>query len=60
MIFEKFYRLDSARSTQTGGAGLGLAISNEIVQAHGGTITATSSNDTTVFTVMIPTNFKKP
>ncbi|WP_342443706.1 HAMP domain-containing sensor histidine kinase [Lysinibacillus sp. FSL K6-0075] len=56
MIFEKFYRLDSARSTQTGGAGLGLAISNEIVQAHGGTITATSSNDTTVFTVMIPTN----
>jgi two-component system sensor histidine kinase VanS len=56
MIFEKFYRLDSARSTQTGGAGLGLAISNEIVQAHGGTITATSSNDTTVFTVMVPTN----
>lgn len=55
MIFEKFYRLDSARSTQTGGAGLGLAISNEIVQAHGGTISATSSNDKTVFTVMIPT-----
>jgi len=56
MIFEKFYRLDNARSTQTGGAGLGLAISNEIVQAHGGTITATSSNEKTVFTVMIPGN----
>lgn len=56
MIFEKFYRLDNARSTQTGGAGLGLAISNEIVQAHGGTITATSNNGKTVFTVMIPTN----
>ncbi|WP_196426570.1 vancomycin resistance histidine kinase VanS [Lysinibacillus cavernae] len=55
-IFEKFYRLDSARSSQTGGAGLGLAISNEIVQAHGGTITATSSHEKTVFTVMIPTN----
>lgn len=56
MIFEKFYRLDSARSTQTGGAGLGLAISNEIVEAHGGTITATSSNEKTIFTVMIPSN----
>ncbi|WPK13928.1 HAMP domain-containing sensor histidine kinase [Lysinibacillus louembei] len=56
MIFQKFYRLDSARSTQTGGAGLGLAISNEIIQAHGGTITATSSDHKTVFTVMIPTN----
>jgi len=56
MIFEKFYRLDNARSTQTGGAGLGLAISNEIVQAHGGTITATSSNEKTIFTVMIPSN----
>ncbi|MGE7987518.1 sensor histidine kinase [Lysinibacillus fusiformis] len=56
MIFEKFYRLDNARSTQTGGAGLGLAISNEIVEAHGGTITATSSNEKTIFTVMIPSN----
>jgi len=56
MIFEKFYRLDNARSTQTGGAGLGLAISNEIVQAHGGTITATSSNEKTIFTVMLPSN----
>ncbi|MEK5231412.1 vancomycin resistance histidine kinase VanS [Lysinibacillus sp. FSL K6-0232] len=56
MIFEKFYRLDLARSSQTGGAGLGLAISNEIVQAHGGTITATSSDEKTVFTVKLPNN----
>lgn len=53
-IFEKFYRLDSARSTNTGGAGLGLAIAKEIVTAHGGTITAQSSNSHTVFTVTLP------
>ena len=35
-IFEKFYRLDSARSTNTGGAGLGMAIAKEIVAAHDG------------------------
>jgi len=54
MIFEKFYRLDSSRSTQTGGAGLGLAIANEIVQAHGGTISAISTDEKTVFTVSLP------
>jgi len=53
-IFEKFYRMDSARSTNTGGAGLGLAIAKEIVTAHGGTITAESSAEHTVFTVKLP------
>ncbi len=53
-IFEQFYRLDAARSTATGGAGLGLAIAKEIVEAHGGTITAESGNEESVFTVMIP------
>lgn len=53
-IFEKFYRLDSARSTDSGGAGLGLAIAKEIVTAHGGTITAESSRERTVFTVKLP------
>jgi len=53
-IFDKFYRLDSARSTDTGGAGLGLAIAKEIVTAHGGEIFANSDNEHTIFTVNLP------
>ena len=53
-IFEKFYRLDEARATGTGGAGLGLAIAKEIVTLHGGTITADSANDRVEFTVTLP------
>lgn len=53
-IFEKFFRLDDARTTNTGGAGLGLAIAKEIVTLHGGTITAESENGMTVFSVVLP------
>ena len=53
-IFEKFYRLDDARSAHTGGAGLGLAIAKDIVDAHGGSICVTSRNQVTTFTVVLP------
>lgn len=53
-LFEKFYRLDEARATNTGGAGLGLAIAKEIVELHGGTITASSNEMFTQFCVTIP------
>lgn len=54
VIFEKFYRLDAARSTNRGGAGLGLAIAREIVAAHGGTIGCTSTPEFTTFTIDLP------
>ena len=53
-VFEKFYRLDDARSTSKGGAGLGLAIAKEIVRLHGGDIFAESAEGRTVFTVELP------
>lgn len=57
-IFEQFYRVNSSRSTSTGGAGLGLAIAKQLVEASGGTITAHSENETICFTVTLPKNHK--
>lgn len=53
-IFEKFYRMDEARTSYTGGAGLGLAIAKEIISLHGGSISADSENNTVVFTIVLP------
>ena len=54
IIFEKFYRMDDARATATGGAGLGLAIARDIVLLHGGKIEASSNKGRTLFTVTMP------
>lgn len=54
MIFERFYRVEGARSPGTGGTGLGLNIAKEIITLHGGTITVESGLQGTVFSVEIP------
>jgi two-component system phosphate regulon sensor histidine kinase PhoR len=54
-IFERFYRVDRARSRELGGTGLGLAIVKHIVQAHGGSVSvAPRSGGGSVFTLRLP------
>lgn len=53
-MFDKFSRLDQARTSETGGTGLGLSIAKEIVELHGGTITAQSKDRTITFLVRLP------
>ncbi len=53
-IFDRFYRVDDSRTRQRGGSGLGLAVVQSLVQAHGGTITLTSHPGSTTFTIRLP------
>lgn len=53
-IFDRFYRADASRARATGGAGLGLAIVRQLVEAHGGTVAVESSPRGTTFTVELP------
>jgi two-component system sensor histidine kinase SenX3 len=54
-IFERFYRVDRARSRDTGGTGLGLAIVRHVIQAHGGEVTVQSrEGEGSTFTLFLP------
>ena len=57
-IFDRFYRVDKARTRQTGGFGLGLAIARQIILAHNGKISVKSEvSKGTIFQICLPTNF---
>ncbi|MFE0809116.1 sensor histidine kinase [Streptomyces sp. NPDC058848] len=53
-IFDRFYRVDKARSRDRGGSGLGLSVAGSLVRAHGGAIALGGGPGTTVFTVTLP------
>ncbi len=61
-VFERFYRLDTARDRESGGSGIGLAIAKALVGAHGGRLTAESPGPGhgATFTITLPGTLAKP
>ncbi|MFC4472221.1 sensor histidine kinase [Streptomyces xiangluensis] len=53
-VFDRFYRVDKARSRDRGGSGLGLAVARSLARAHGGTLELTSCPGSTTFTIRLP------
>ncbi|MEV8426385.1 sensor histidine kinase [Streptomyces niveus] len=53
-VFDRFYRVDKARTRDSGGSGLGLAVARSLIQAHHGTTEVASRPGSTVFTVRLP------
>jgi two-component system, OmpR family, sensor kinase len=53
-VFERFYKVDTARAAESGASGLGLSITKAIIERHGGTIRVTSQPGQTTFTVVLP------
>ncbi len=59
-VFDRFYRVDKARTRDRGGSGLGLAVARSLAKAHGGSVELTSEPGATVFTVTIPLGPRRP
>jgi len=53
-LFDRFYRVDQSRQRSAEGAGLGLAIVKSIIDAHGGTVKVSSTDEATTFEIELP------